>query len=349
VADDDEARLVAWLRSRGVDEATIAEARARGQLNGNLATDRLIRPVPTLTVADAAARLGHPVDETRGLVTALGLVAPDGVAALTDDDLSLLGLVHAAAGQFSEREVLHLARTLGRAMRQVAEAVNELFMAEVESPLVAEGVDQVNLAEQSEAAIGLLEVAVEQFPTLLRAHLIQALEMSRAARRAGGGVDRLVLVVGFVDLSGFTAATESASAADVLALALDFAAVAADTVTTVGGRVVKMIGDEVMFTALDGDGAAAAGLGLLRWAAEELPTPVSARGGLAMGPVIAHGGDHYGAVVNRAARLAEVAATDELLVDDAVAADLAEHDPEPAGRRELKGFSVPVPVWSLRP
>lgn len=346
---DGDAALVDWLRARGVDDETIEAARARGELYGNLATDRRIRPEPTLTVADAASRLGAPVEEVGALVTALGLFAPDDRPCLTEADLEVLGLVRAATEHFPEREVLHLARTLGRSMRHVAEAVNELFMAEIETPLVAGGVDQVTLAEESEAAIGLLEAAMDQLPTILRAHLIQALQMSRAARRAGGGVDRLLLVVGFVDLSGFTAATESAAPADVLTLALDFAAVAADTVTAVGGRVVKMIGDEVMFTALDGGRAAAAGLGLLRWAADELPASVDARGGLALGPVIAHGGDHYGIVVNRAARLAEVAATGELLVDEALAADLDPGAATPAGTRDLKGFSTPVPVWSLRP
>lgn len=189
---------------------------------------------------------------------------------------------------------------------------------------------------------------MEQLPTLLRAHLVRSLAMSRSARQTGRGVDRMALVVGFVDLAGFTAATEDAEPDDVLALALDFARVASDTVTGVGGRVVKMIGDEVMFTTLDGDTGCDAALGLLRWAADELDAPVGARGGLALGPVIAHGGDHYGAVVNRAARLVQAASTGELLLDEAVAADTTRHVAEAARELDLKGFSRPTPTWSLR-
>jgi class 3 adenylate cyclase len=54
-------------------------------------------------------------------------------------------------------------------------------------------------------------------------------------------------------------------------------------------------------------------------------------------------------VVNLAARLVDAAIPGEALVDGSVVTALKDDDVvfEPAGRRMLKGFATPVPVWSL--
>ena len=346
--DPGEGRLVAWLQAQGVSDRAIADARRRGDLGPNLATDRLIRAEPTISVTEAAVAIEESPDRVAQVLTALGL-APDNTSdpTLTESEVDVVRTFMAAREVFGEREITHFARGLGHAMRLVAEAANEMFMAEMETPHITGGGDLPDLGEKVHSSIAMLEVAMGHFPTLLRAHLVRSLAMSRSARRTGGGVDRLLLVVGFVDLAGFTAATEEAEPTAVLDLALDFASAANDTVGGVGGRVVKMIGDEVMFTTLDGNAACDAALGLLRWAAE-LDAPIGARGGLALGPVIAHGCDHYGAVVNRAARLVQAASTGELLLDEAVAADTTRHVARAAGERDLKGFSHPLATWSLR-
>lgn len=346
-ADPTEA-LVAWLRDQGVSEHTIATARRDGHLEPHLATDAHIRADPTISVTDAAANVGRSIEWVTTMLTALGLVPPDATSpSLTAAEVDVLRTMVTAGQVYSEREILHFARGLGHAVRLVAEAANEMFAADIEAPHLTAGGDLVGLGEKVASSVALLEEAMGHLATLLRAHLVRSLAMSRSARQSGHGVDRMTLVVGFVDLAGFTAATEDADPDAVLALALDFARVAADTVTRVGGRVVKMIGDEVMFTALDGDRGCDAALDLLRWATEELDAPVRARGGLALGPVIAHGGDHYGAVVNRAARLVQAAPIGELLLDEATAADCTRHYAVPAGEHDLKGFSRPTATWSL--
>ena len=65
--------------------------------------------------------------------------------------------------------------------------------------------------------------------------------------------DRLdtTLSVGFVDLVGFTAASATMQPAQLLEFMRDFHSLAFDVVTTRGGRVVKHIGDEIMFTVVD--------------------------------------------------------------------------------------------------
>src|SRR6185295_7071430 len=53
--------------------------------------------------------------------------------------------------------------------------------------------------------------------------------------------------VGFVDLVGYTALAEDLDDDDLGALVARFSEVAHDTVVAEGGRIVKTIGDEVMF------------------------------------------------------------------------------------------------------
>src|SRR6185369_5504341 len=109
-----------------------------------------------------------------------------------------------------------------------------------------------------------------------------------------------------------------------------------DVVTSRGCRLVKLIGDEVMFVTLDAAAACDAALALLdEFAAHATVTP---RGALAAGDLLVRGGDYYGPIVNLASRVAELAVPRELLVTAAVA-DEVRSDVlrfEPAGKRMLK-------------
>jgi adenylate cyclase len=180
---------------------------------------------------------------------------------------------------------------------------------------------------------------------MFRAHLEQSLLATRRARGASTDYTTLPLAVGFVDLTEFTARSAQLSPTDLLNLVLTFEADACDLVADHGGRVVKLIGDEVMFTAVDAEAACAIALGLLASVGSvDAPNP---RGGLAYGPVIAHGGDLYGETVNRAARMADIAIPGEVLVDAAVVSLSGGLQFDQAGRRQLKGFRDPVELWSL--
>lgn len=115
-----------------------------------------------------------------------------------------------------------------------------------------------------------------------------------------------------------------------------------------GGRVVKLIGDEVMFVTVDPNDAVRAAVALQR-AFSSRGDHVVPRAGVAYGYLISRGGDYYGSVVNLAARIADCAIPGELLVGEATAAAATEHPFEPAGRRQLKGFTDPQKVFALVP
>src|SRR5262249_7063162 len=114
-----------------------------------------------------------------------------------------------------------------------------------------------------------------------------------------------------------------------------------------GGRMWKLTGDEVMFVALEAAAACDIALTLVeRFADDPAVTP---RGGLAHGVLLNRGGDYYGPIVNLAARLAELAVPNELLVTPEVAAQARGHGLrfEPAGKRLPKGFDTPVTLLAL--
>ncbi len=85
-----------------------------------------------------------------------------------------------------------------------------------------------------------------------------------------------------------------------------FEELAHDIVTSMGGRVVKMIGDEAMFVVSSAADAARIGLALAEaYADDALLSDV--RVALAIGPVLLQDGDFYGPVVNLASRLVGIA------------------------------------------
>jgi adenylate cyclase len=123
------------------------------------------------------------------------------------------------------------------------------------------------------------------------------------------------MAVGFADMVGYTMLSQHLGAEELAAVVSRFEELAHDTVVALGGRVVKMIGDEVMFVVQSATSAAEIGFGLAEtYADDELLSDV--RVALAIGPVLVQDGDFYGAVVNLASRLVGVANPGTVLVSD---------------------------------
>jgi adenylate cyclase len=130
------------------------------------------------------------------------------------------------------------------------------------------------------------------------------------------------LLVGFADMVGFTQTTRRRSTAELAEMIERFGSSTTEVISDGKGRLVKTVGDEVLFVADDvGDGAAIALALQDRVRAEPALPPV--RIGLATGPVLVRYGDVYGEVVSIAARLTGHARPDTVLVDREAAEALA--------------------------
>lgn len=228
-------------------------------------------------------------------------------------------------------------------LRRIAEAASEMFLLDVEAGL-SPNTTQIEFASKNLEAMHLARAATAVFGPLFAAHLETATRNSRRAGLVSTDYEMVTLAIGFVDLSGFTSSAAEMPPSELLELVLAFEGAAYDLVGECDGRVVKLIGDEVMFTAVTAPAACDIALGLLARTADG---GTRAKGGIAFGPVVAHGGDVYGHTVNLAARIVDTSVPGEVLVEQGVVANAPQQQFLPAGRRMLKGIADPVQLWSI--
>jgi len=123
----------------------------------------------------------------------------------------------------------------------------------------------------------------------------------------------------------------------------EFEETAADCVVGHGGRVVKLIGDEIMFVVGDPVAACAMALDIVA-ALEHHAVLPRVRGGLADGEVLTFGGDCFGPVVNLAARLVKEAEPGGVVVDPEIRRLVESTSPgyrfDTIGERALVGFEA---------
>ena len=185
-----------------------------------------------------------------------------------------------------------LARKLGQTQSRLASWQSAMFLEFL-------GNSKLSADEAIEVA-GQLLPAMERLQTYVwRRHL------AAAAGRAVAGSDELargIRAVGFADIVSYTRLTRRLSEVELGQLIERFEGMAADVVALNGGRVIKSIGDEVLFVTDTAAQGAAVALALQDAvaAADDLP---ELRIGLAYGNILIRLGDVYGEVVNLAARL----------------------------------------------
>jgi adenylate cyclase len=179
---------------------------------------------------------------------------------------------------------------------------------------------------------------------LLRQHIIGA-RRTLLADEADTWYETQRMCVGFLDLVGSTALAQRLTTRELGSILTEFEHLAADTVTAAGGRIVKLIGDEVLYTASDEAAACTIALNLAATFAA-YPIVPAVRSGVAAGNVLLRDGDIFGPVVNLAARAVKIAGAGEVIVPKAVAA-AAGIQAEPLERQQLKGFDEDVELCRL--
>ena len=158
------------------------------------------------------------------------------------------------------------------------------------------------------------------------------------------------LAVAFADLSGFTALSERVPALELEELAAHFQALTRDIVAEWDGRVIKSVGDAVLFVAASPAAAVGMALRIVEVVSSD-PALLPVRVGLDVGPVVLRDGDVFGLAVNRASRIVGVAPPGTVVVPVEVVDALEGTTslvPEPLGPQPLKDFG-PTHLWSLRP
>ncbi|WP_115944222.1 adenylate/guanylate cyclase domain-containing protein [Amycolatopsis thermalba] len=276
-----------------------------------------------LEVADKA---GVPIERATRLWRALGFATVgDDEVVFTDADIDAVRTADQliSSGLLDQGLEAPVARTLGLHLSRLAEwQVRMLWTLITENEGL--GRDDAQIVTLVERLLPELQ-RVQDF--VWRRHL--AAFAGRALASPEEDLEARTEVVGFVDMVGYTRLTRRLAESELSAVLESFELLATEVIADHHGRVVKMIGDEVLFVA-DAP-AVAAGIALTlteRTAADaELP---EVRAGLAAGRILSRFGDVYGSVVNVAARLTSVARPGTVLIDRELAGELA----------DLPGFAV---------
>lgn len=304
-----ERGLNRFLRKRGATREEIEAAERDGMLT-LLAVDRLLVPgQPYLDATEVAQRSDVPRETATKLWRALGFPdVPEGVAAFNDESVEVLRLLHSRAdsAMFSDSDADALVaqvRAVGAGLSRVAESMSDQISEAIVAAR-ATGADDATVAATIVDTLDW-ELLSRLNDYALRVQLRAAVWRKLLTPQLESG-EIPSLAVGFVDLVGYTAISQELDGRELATLVARFESVTYDTVARLGARLVKTIGDEVMFVAEDPEIALAVALALTERTGTDDVLP-RARAGLAFGPALAREGDYYGAVVNLAHRLVEIA------------------------------------------
>jgi adenylate cyclase len=311
---------------------------------------------PGLTRVEVAERAGVPIEVAEQLWRLLGFPnQTDDAVAFTEGDVEALRLSHDLMdlGILGPDSQAALVRTWGRSYARLAEWQTSLL-----ADVAVEGPDpEQRLTELA----GSVLPRVERLQSYIwRRHLASA--TSRLLASDSPGSTESAQAVCFVDIVGYTSRSKTLDEGELVDWLEHFEDEATGLVVDLGGRIIKTIGDEVLFVADDAAAVAEAALTMTARGADDQDRFPRVRAGIAHGPVVSRLGDVYGPVVNIAARLTSVARPGTVLVDrgayEALTGSSGEDEERPPApespyafrrmrRTPVKGYSRLQP-WVLR-
>lgn len=308
---------------------------------------------PEYAPADLARLLDVPVDEVQRIWRSLGFAELEpGTVAFTETDAMAFAMIRSllAAGGVEVAGAVSLLRGVGQTMARLADW-------DVAAAISPKQRDDESAVEYAERRVALARQQFLDFGPAFEELLVYAWRRHLAAALARTGVhppgadesddpdDTAHVTVGFADLVGFTALSNELGEDRIADLVEIFEARSHDVVAGAGGRVIKSLGDSVLFVALDAAAAMTIADGIVQVIGRDKRMP-DVRIGVASGPVSMRMGDVFGPAVNMAARLTSVARRNRVIIDQATA-DLLPDDGFDLRRlpaRPLRGFGDVEPI-----
>ena len=300
------------------------------------------------TAAQLAEETGVDLEQARRLWRALGFPEHGSATAFTRGDAealsTLVGIVDSGLIDFDL--AIHLTRAVGQTMARLSDwEVSALLTRVLDLARQQSGDDDDRLA----IGLKMIQEFSEPFESLLvyvwKRHLGAAVARMEALGAREEDMHTSRLTVGFADIVQFTALSNELSEQRIGDLVELFEARCADVVTVQGGRVIKSIGDSVLFVHHDPIAAYEIAEGIITVVGRDSRMP-DVRVGLASGLVVLRLGDVFGPPVNMAARLTGVARRNRVIVD-AATAELLPSDQFETRRlpgRPVRGFGIVEPV-----
>jgi adenylate cyclase len=297
--------------------------------------------------AEVAAQTGATIEQSQRLWRALGFPDRGGERAFTQADAdavsTLLQLVGDGVIDFDM--AVDLTRAVGQTMARLADWEVGTLIHRVQELASDDDAD----GSRATAALHLVESLNEPFERLLvyvwRRHLAAATARVEALGADDADLHTTQVTVGFADIVQFTALTNRLDHARIGDLVEIFESRCADVVAGQRGRVIKSLGDAVLFVNEDPIRAYDTAEGIIAVIGRDQRMP-DVRVGLSTGSVVTRLGDVFGPPVNLAARLTAVARRNRIIVDSTTAERLPQDQFEarPLPARPVRGFGVVEPV-----
>ncbi|MDQ3241640.1 MAG: adenylate/guanylate cyclase domain-containing protein [Actinomycetota bacterium] len=241
--------------------------------------------------------------------------------------------------------MLEVLGVVGRSLWKISETT----LAVVDEAVSGSSVNECDLAMRyAQVALQLGTVAGPLLESAMHAHLREGLreEVVTTEELRSGIDDTWTVTVCFVDLVGFTGLGEQLTAEGAHALARGLTRIAA-SVASPPVRLVKMMGDGAMLVSTEARPLIDAALEMVARGAEDGRLP-PLRAGISHGEAFARGGDWYGATVNLASRVMEIAEPGTILATrGARDAALDGYAWSPAGRERLRGITDEVELFRV--
>ncbi len=321
---------------------TGAERFSREELESALLGDS-----PQLTSHEVAAGAGVSMDDARRLWRALGFPDAGDHPAFTDADLRALATITGTvdSGVIDLDTAVRLTRAVGQTMARLADWQVGTLASRVEQLERGEGATGSRIG----SAIRLAEEVGVPFEALLiyawRRHLAAAVSRVEALGANDEDLHTVEVTVGFADLVQFTALSNEMDEDRIGDMVEVFETRCGDVVAAQHGRVIKTLGDSVLFVSEDPVRGLDIALSIIDVIGKDARLP-DVRIGISTGAVVMRMGDVFGPPVNMAARLTGVARRNRVISDGRTVALL------PADRfswqalppRPLRGFGVVEPL-----
>jgi adenylate cyclase len=281
----------------------------------------------------------------------------DDPSVFSDAETALLAALGDALREgLPEHMALELCEAWGTQMRFVAHAEVLSYDVNIARPGLGEGGSPLEAAARMAPVTRALFRLADLFPQPLhRRHLLQALDLATDATLAHTAElaqslapGEVLVAMGFVDLTGYTALTESEGDRQALRYARRLERIIREACHAHEMRIVKRLGDGFMLTSNSVTEMISGVLNIVR-AAEDREDMPTARAGVAYGRAVSRAGDFFGHTVNLAARIVDQAAPAEVLaseecLEQAKTGLFRFHDPREA---DLKGIRDPVRLWRV--
>lgn len=321
------------------------------RLDPTAVTARILGEPLLMPRRQVSAAAGASLLSARRFWHALGFPrVGDDDAMFTEADLEALASVvrMVRTGQMDESSALAMTRAVARSVDRLSDWLTSLIREMLTDPDESGEHRHVDAADVADRLLDMNEQLEVLLLYAWRRHAVAAITQLLAEAEPAD-VQIPVRTVGFADMVEFTPLVRRLTERELAHLVQHFYTLATDVVTAHGGRLVKTIGDEVVFVTDDAGPAAAIALDLVDELTES-PSIPRLRVGIATGPVAFQLGDVFGTTVNRASRMTDVARPGTVLIDDACAAALTR---VPGFRmlrlrtKTLRGLG-PTRLWVLR-